>query len=129
MALHFGEGSIPERNLADRDEPLRVQVHHTPARATMVLGGELDLWTAGKFRTHLDVIEPDPPSMIVIDLRGLAFMDSSGLAELVSATRRARAADRRVVLVTGSPPIDRVLAISGVLPALDTTPDPETLAG
>ena len=65
--------------------------------------------------------------MIAIDVRGLAFVDCSGLAELVAATRLARAHQRRIVLVTGSAPIDRILAVSGVEQALETTADPATL--
>jgi anti-anti-sigma regulatory factor len=54
-------------------------------------------------------------------------MDSTGLKELVGATRRARAAQRRLVLVTGMQPIDRILAVSGVDETLETTADPATL--
>jgi anti-anti-sigma factor len=63
----------------------------------------------------------------VIDLRELQFMDSAGLAELVHAARRARDDGRRLVLVTGSAPIDRILAVSGVQQALETTADPATI--
>ena len=54
-------------------------------------------------------------------------MDSTGLNQLVQATRRARAEQRRVVLVTGTQPIDRILAVSGVDKTLETTADPATL--
>ena len=54
-------------------------------------------------------------------------MDSTGVAELVAATQRARAQTRRLVLVTGSAPIDRVLAVSGATQVLETTEDPATL--
>jgi hypothetical protein len=49
------------------------------------------------------------------------------LGEPVRATRRARTKGRRVVLVTGPEPIDRVPAISGLDKALETTADPATL--
>ena len=53
-------------------------------------------------------------------------MDSTGLNELARA-RRARAEQRRVVRVMGTQPIDRVLAVSGVERAFETTADPATL--
>jgi anti-anti-sigma factor len=62
----------------------------------------------------------------MIDLRATTFIDSTGLAHLVGATRRARAEDRRVVLITGSGPIDRLLAISGAAQILETTTEPAT---
>jgi RND superfamily putative drug exporter len=119
-----GAGSTPA---ASEPAELRVQTHRDEERATLVLAGELDLRTSLKFRDALAAIEENGPPLVVVDLRELRFMDSSGLGELVRATQRARAEGRRVVLVTGSNPIDRVLALSGVWQALETTADPETL--
>jgi len=126
------EGAPPEPARAapapaDGALPLRVQTARGPERVTMVLGGELDLRTRTTFAEALADVERDRPKAIVIDLRGLAFMDSTGLSELVAATRRARAEQRRVVLVTGSAPIDRILAVSGVDQTLETTADPANL--
>jgi RND superfamily putative drug exporter len=115
---------------APQPEPvpaLRIQVHRGRERATIVLGGELDLLTIESFRAELEHAEQNPPQLTVIDLRALDFMDSSGLGELVRASRRAREHGRRLVLVTGSAPIDRVLAISGADKAVETTLDPATL--
>jgi uncharacterized membrane protein YdfJ with MMPL/SSD domain len=67
------------------------------------------------------------PHRGLIDLRETGFIDSTGLGELDGATRRARAEDRRVVLVTGSAAIDRVLAVSGADQILDTTRNPAVL--
>ena len=50
-------------------------------------------------------------------------MDSTGLNHLVLA----RAEQRRVVLVNGPQPIDRILAVSGVDMAVETAADPATL--
>jgi anti-anti-sigma factor len=63
----------------------------------------------------------------VIDLRHTGFIDSAGLAQLIGATRRARAEHRRVVLLTGSAAIDRLLAVSGANQILETTTNAVTL--
>ena len=63
----------------------------------------------------------------MIDLRETDFIDSAGLAQLIGATRRARARQRRVVLLTGSAAIDRLLAVSGANRILETTNNPTTL--
>ncbi|MCA1679621.1 MAG: anti-sigma factor antagonist [Actinobacteria bacterium] len=107
--------------------PLRIQTHRTSDRTTLVLGGELDLRTVAALRATFDEIERDAPPLIVVDLRELRFMDSSGLGELVHADRRARGEQRRVVLVTGSAPIDPILMLSGVTEMFETTADPATL--
>jgi len=109
---------------------LGIQLHRGRERVTVVLTGELDLITAHQFREEIASVERDQPPMIVIDLRELRFMDSSGLAELVRATQKARDEQRRVVLVTGSEPIDKVMDVSGVTRSLvETTADPATLDG
>ena len=107
--------------------PLRIDVATGAGRVTVALSGELDLRTAADFRDAIDRLDREAPPLTVVDLRGLMFMDSAGIGELVRATRHARAAGRRVVLVTGSVPIDRVLAISGVDRVLETTADPASL--
>ena len=91
------------------------------------LRGELDLRSSQSLEHALREAERERPALVVIDLRGLDFMDSTGLSQLVRATRRARAEQRRVVLVTGTQPIDRILVVSGVHQALETTADPATL--
>ena len=48
-------------------------------------------------------------------------------AQLIDATRRARAEHRRVVLITGPAAIDRLLAVSGADQLLETTTNPMTL--
>jgi anti-anti-sigma regulatory factor len=51
-------------------------------------------------------------------------MDSSGLQELFTANRRAREQGRRLVLVRGSKPIDRVLDLVRADAAIETVDDP-----
>jgi anti-anti-sigma factor len=89
--------------------------------------GDLDLDTTAHFAAELAPVEHERPATLVIDLRETAFIDSTGLAQLIDATRRARAEHRRVVLVTGSVAVERVLAVSGADQLLETTTDPAAL--
>jgi RND superfamily putative drug exporter len=107
---------------------LRVAVERRDSdRVTVTLAGDLDLSTGQQFAGQLAPIEHERPATIVIDLHDTGFIDSAGLAQLIGATRRARAEHRRVVLVTGSAAIDRLLAISGADQMLETTSNPVTL--
>jgi hypothetical protein len=54
-------------------------------------------------------------------------MDSTRLNELVCARHARAEQQRRVVRVMGTQPIDRILAVSGVERAFETTADPATL--
>jgi anti-anti-sigma factor len=100
---------------------------HAADRVTLALAGDLHLDTAEQFADQLAPIEQERPATILIDLRDTGFIDSAGLAQLIGATRRARAEHRRVVLVTGAAAIDRLLAVSGADQILDTTTNPATL--
>jgi len=80
----------------------------------VALRGELDLEHAYTFDEELKRLEGTRPSCLVLDLRGLSFLDSCGLARLLAARRRARREKRRVLLVRGTPAVQRLLAITAV---------------
>ena len=117
---------VPSAEADPRDRGLRVDVEQRNGQVTLTLVGELDLATGDEFAARLGSIEKERPATITIDLRATTFIDSTGLAQLVGATRRARADNRRVVLITGSGAVDRLLAISGAAQMLETTTEPAT---
>jgi anti-sigma B factor antagonist len=94
----------------------------------VTLQGELDLACAYTFDRELRRLEDSAPDCIVIDMRGLTFVDSSGLGRLLGARRRARRAGRRLVLVRGGHAIQRLLAIAGLEESFETVGEvPEEL--
>jgi anti-sigma B factor antagonist len=80
----------------------------------VALRGELDLEHAYTFDEEMRRVEGARPSCLVLDLRGLSFLDSSGLARLLAANRRARRDHRRLLLVRGTKAVQRLLAITAV---------------
>jgi anti-anti-sigma factor len=88
-------------------------------RARIRLNGELDLGSAPAFVARLAELEAGAPELLEIDLRGLTFMDSSGLAELFGANRRARERGGRIVIVKDHGPIERVLNLARVEDVID----------
>jgi anti-sigma B factor antagonist len=88
--------------------------------------GELDLSGAGQLEAELERLEGDPGlATLVLDLRGLAFMDSSGLRLVILADQRARAAGRRLALVQGPDAVQRVFDVTRMSERLDFVSDPE----
>lgn len=73
--------------------------------------GELDLGTVEQFRQALSEAESQRTD-VVIDLRGLTFIDSTGLHELVQARQRCEQQGRRLALVRGNPPVQRILTVA-----------------
>ena len=72
--------------------------------------GELDVDTTPQFEQTLR--EPSS-QLVVLDLRELAFMDSSGVHAIVNASARARQFGRRLVLLRGPPRVDRIFGLTG----------------
>ena len=87
-------------------------------RVVVRVVGELDLSTVSQFLVALDEAIDVDASTIELDLRELAFMDSSGVGAYVAAFRRARSRGTSLVIGQRSPAVDRVLELSGVEEAL-----------
>lgn len=78
------------------------------------LCGELDSATAGLLREELTRIEAGGARVIIIDLSGLTFIDSTGIKLLVLADARSRARRRSLTLRSGSAAVQRAFALGGV---------------
>jgi anti-anti-sigma factor len=86
----------------------------------VALRGELDFEHAYTFDEEVRRIEARRPSCLVLDLRALVFLDSSGLARLLAARRRARRDRRRLLLVRPSAAVQRLMAIALVREQFET---------
>ena len=103
---------------------LSIDVEREDARVTLVLHGELTLETAPRLREALAEHERDADA-VVVDLRDVAFVDSSGLGELLGAHQRAHRQGRRLVLVRrADSQVGQVLNISGLDTMIETVEDP-----
>ncbi len=82
------------------------------------LQGELDLSCARQMEERLATIDEQMPARVVVDLSGLAFIDSSGLRMLLLADTRAREHGYEFVLLAGPEPVQRVFEMTGALDIL-----------
>ncbi|MEA2374757.1 MAG: hypothetical protein QOD53_1220, partial [Thermoleophilaceae bacterium] len=123
-AIEAAQAPAPEPPAASNPGVLTMNTIEEPGRVRLRLDGELDLVTAPWLAKRLSGLEESRPPVLVIDLRGLRFMDSSGLRELFSAQRRAHEQDRRLVMVKGSGPIDKVLEMVRADAMVETVSDP-----
>jgi anti-sigma B factor antagonist len=81
----------------------------------LAVSGELDLASVEVLRRRLELAFAEGPPRVVVDLGGVTHMDSTGLAELISAHQRAMDLAGRLVLVVTSAAIRRMLEIRGVV--------------
>jgi anti-sigma B factor antagonist len=88
--------------------------------------GELDISGAAVLEDELDRLAEDPElATVLLDMRGLEFMDSSGLRLVVVADMRAREAGRRFSLIRGEETVHRVFEITRMSDRLDFVDGPE----
>jgi anti-sigma B factor antagonist len=94
--------------------------------AVIALQGELDMAGAATLEAELERLDSDA---VVLDLRGLTFMDSSGLRVLVVSAQRAQDRGRRFALVPGAAQVMRVFDITRMRERLEFVPDPADVTG
>jgi anti-anti-sigma factor len=101
-----------------------ISISDRDGRAVVVLRGELDLATAPDLEAALNE-RLDSGQDVVVDLRELDFMDSTGLRALVTAHARVQDTDQSFLIVRPLPgaPIERILAVAGVATVLDVIDD------
>lgn len=95
--------------------PLRTSVTQ-PQPGTVVLDvrGEIDTLTAPPLEQALrDLLTAQEADRLVVDLSGVTFLASSGLAVLIRAAHRASERRLRLRLVTASRAVRRPLQITG----------------
>jgi anti-anti-sigma factor len=104
-------------------EILEVRTEDRDGFVHVALMGELDLSTVAKVQEELRKIEAGSPPTLVVDLSKLTFLDSTGLRCIVTADERAREQGRRVVIVRGPDPVQRVFAITRLEERLEMVDD------
>ena len=102
--------------------------HTTDGVVRIALSGELDLSSAPQVEDVLKEVEAGATPLVVLDLRDLTFMDSTGLRVMVAADARARDAGRRLAIVQGPEAVHRVFRITGLDEHLEIVETPPAAA-
>jgi anti-anti-sigma factor len=98
---------------------------HLDGTTVMRLDGELDMSGTFVLEPQLDELTAEEEgSEVLFDLRGLKFIDSTGLAALVGAHERLRQAGRPTRWVRGSDDVQRVFKVAGFEGVLEFTDAP-----
>jgi anti-sigma B factor antagonist len=87
----------------------------SPGGASLVrVGGEIDCYTAPTLQQLLFDLIDAGERQIVVDLAGVSFMDSQGLAALVRSVLRLRPLDGKLVLRAPRPSVSKIVEITGL---------------
>ena len=95
-------------------EPFRCEVDPDRASVRVRPVGELDLATVPIVDAQLSELVAAGFTSLVLDLRELRFLDSTGLRLLLSWEARSRAEGVALTVIPGPAPIRRVIDVAGV---------------
>ena len=88
-------------------------------RTVVQVGGEIDVYTAPVLRERLAALHEKGRHELVIDLRAVRFMDSTGLGVLVGVLKRVRLAGGSIALVIDSERVLKVFRITALTQIFD----------
>ncbi|MBP2370542.1 anti-sigma factor antagonist [Pseudonocardia parietis] len=111
---------------ADLGEGLRLEAS-TPSEGVVVVavGGELDMLTAPELRGDV-IARIATASLIVLELDGVRFLGTSGLAALIEIREQAHRTGVELRVACTEPRVLRPLAIAGLHHLFDVHDDVET---
>jgi anti-anti-sigma factor len=91
-----------------------VEHHDESDRLRLVVQGELDMETGPRLQDELERAHDAAPAVLVLDLRGVTFFDSTGLQIVLDAEVRCRENGSKLVVRAGDGEPRRVLELADV---------------
>lgn len=109
---------------------MQVRQLSKPVSEVLAVEGEVDLSNSPVLRSHIkSILEPGAHNL-VIDLEGVSYMDSSGIAVLIEGMRWAHKTNRSMVLAAPSDQVRMVMELAKLDSFFVTAPSVEdALAG
>lgn len=110
------------RRGGDADDQISLSTARpAPGQVVITVGGEVDMLTSPQLRSAvLDQFEPDSGvELVVLDLDGVTFLGTSGLAVLIEVREAAHAAGVELRLACTARRVLRPLTIAGLIPLFD----------
>jgi anti-anti-sigma factor len=96
------------------DAPFRCDVEPDRERVTVRPAGEVDLVTAPELQAIATDLLENGFGELVLDLRGLTFIDSSGLRAVLAITAVATRLRARLSVIPAPPIVQRAFVIAGL---------------
>lgn len=94
------------------ESEFEVDVNAETRGTVLTVSGELDVASSQALEHELEKL--GDVATVIVDLRGLTFIDSTGLGVLVRAHQLAHEHGRRFGLVRGNGQVNRLLSLTGL---------------
>jgi anti-sigma B factor antagonist len=89
----------------------------------LILQGDVNFTSSPKLRVSILELINHKPDRLVIDLAGVPYMDSSGVATIVEALQLQRRANRKLVLSALQPKVMGIFEIARLHTMFNIVPD------
>ena len=94
---------------------MSVEIKTSRDTVTAYLSGELDHHSAKEMREAVDnAVELNMPSKLVLDFKGVSFMDSSGIGLVMGRYRNLIKTGAQLYITGASPQIYKVMKLAGI---------------
>ncbi|MGO1369408.1 MAG: STAS domain-containing protein [Senegalia sp. (in: firmicutes)] len=95
---------------------LNVDKKYNDEKKTWILKpkGEIDIYTAPKFKEILLEVIESKESDIIIDGEDLEYIDSTGLGVLISGLKKLKETDKNIIIINLRPNIVKLFEITGL---------------
>jgi anti-sigma B factor antagonist len=103
---------------------LEVETKQLDSTSLITVKGEVDLYTSPQLRSAMMDAVPAAAATVAVDLSGVRYMDSSGVATLVEGLRRCRDLDKVFKLVAPSTAVMKVLELAKLDSVFEVSPSP-----
>jgi anti-sigma B factor antagonist len=107
---------------------LSLETFHGEGSVRISLEGELDYSSALTLDDELRRAESCVHSVLVLDLSGLRFMDSTGLGIIATSYRRMRRSGGRLIIASPTRAVLRIFQLTGMLERLEVVEDAAVVA-
>ncbi|RSM36332.1 anti-sigma factor antagonist [Amycolatopsis balhimycina DSM 5908] len=94
--------------------PFSATTHPAGTGPVVTVLGEVDVATAPRLRAEIGALTLGPGQLLVIDLAGVTFCDSSGISALIAARNLAEEAGAGVALAAVPARLSRTFALIGL---------------
>jgi anti-sigma B factor antagonist len=109
---------------------LRVSSRSQGDQTIVALSGEIDLYTAPRLQSELaTALAGRDPALIVVDMSGVEFCDSTGMNVLLAAHRHAKERGGELTLAAPRAAVRKILQVTGLESVFTVRDDPAAGGG
>ena len=98
---------------------IRIDKNHTDERTFVSVKGEIDVFTAPKLKEELSPFVDKQNHSLIVSLKGVSYMDSTGLGVFVGLFKQIKQNNGQFKLVDLSERLERLFQITGLHNIID----------